>query len=1030
MMSERLKSLMEKNSHVIWIPILCLIAILGTNHILSRDNGVTQVRQSDSVEKAGIKLAKISLPFVKNEGQWNSQIRFRADLISGSFFVTNNQLVYSLLKNEERQEPGGEEFFSERSRPGPDNKLKQAVFRETFLTENGKVISFDPQGQGKTETRISSFSGNDPRRWRSQLPSYDCISLSAVYPGIEVKLKASNKNVEKLFYVEPGVEAENIKVRVDGIESLRISPEGELVLMTEIGEVAMLKPVAYQELPEGKQYIEVAYELKGEREYGFKVLGSYEPDLTLVIDPALSTLSASTLIGGAGNDRGFCIAVDNPGNVYVAGYTLSSSSSDFPVTDGAFDTTYNGNYDVVISKLSSSLDNLLASTYIGGKGADYVYSMVLDSSANVYVAGITNSSDFPTTAGAYEQSYKGGEYDAFIIKLSTDLKTLLSSTYFGGSGIDYGASIALDSSWNVYLTGMTDSEDLPTTPGVYDVSYNGGYDVFISKLSNSLDALLASTYIGGSNYEIASSVVLDNSGNVVIGGRTKSSDYPTVAGAYDASYNGGYDIFISRLSGSLGSLLSSTYLGGTGNDYGYSLALDNTGNIFIAGYTQSSDFPVTEGAYDTGHNGSYDVFVSKFPGSLSSLLASTYLGSTDDDRGRAIVLDVNGNVYVTGYTKSSTFPNTSGAYDRVHNGNWDVFVTKLSPYLSAVFSSTFIGGTGDDMGYHLAVDSSGNVYVTGYTLSSGFPTTEGAYDTEINGTDLFVLKFAAADQYLLTVNRVGDGSGTVTSADGGINCGPDCSELYDSDIKVTLTATPATGSVFAGWSGDEASNESTFAVTMDSDKNLTVRFLLETSTYTLTIIKSGPGNGTVTSEDGGIDCGSDCSETYAAGTVVKLTATPDENSGFDSWGGDVSGTGTTIEVMVDSDKTVIANFGPTPLPDLTGEWSNLKMTTFLGRATILSAFLKLKNVGEATAASGYKISYYLSGDGTSLDTLLSTRHITFSLAANASRNILFSKYVRGSLAASGKYLVAVIDLDQALEEKDETNNRIVLGPLQ
>jgi hypothetical protein len=1032
MKSERLKRILKKGPGLMLFLVLCPLIVMGLNSLLKRNTDVTKSQANGSREKAAITLAKVTLPFVPNQGQWDSRIKFRADLFSGSFFVTDSELVYALLKSEEAETADKDEILSNGIASNLNNsahRFRQVAFKETFLNPHGQRLYFSSLGEEIARTKVSYFSGNDSQGWRENLSSYETVSLNEVYPGIEVKLKASASNVEKMFYLRPGTAVDEIKVGVDGLRSLELNQAGELVLETAAGKLVMMKPAAYQEVDGRREYINVAYELKGEKEYGFKILDSYDPGLPLVIDPALSTLSASTLIGGAGNDRGFCIAVDNPGNVYVAGYTLSSSS-DFPTTDGAFDTTYNGNYDVVVSKLSSSLDSLLASTYVGGKGADYVYSTVLDSSANVYVAGITNSSDFPTTAGAYYQSYQGGEYDAFIIKLSTDLNTLLCSTYFGGSGIDYGASIVLDTSWNVYLTGMTDSEDLPTTSGAYDTSYNGGYDAFISKLSNSLDTLLASTYIGGNNYEIASSIALDNSGNVVIGGRTKSPDYPTTAGAYDASYNGGYDIFVSKLSSSLDNLLSSTFLGGSGNDYGYALALDNTDNIFVAGYTLSADFPVTEGAYDTAHNGSYDVFVSKFSGSLGTLLASSYVGGSGDDRCRAITLDAYGKVYITGWTKSSDFPNTSGAYDRVHNGNWDVFVSKLSARLSAVFSSTFVGGTGDDLSYHLALDSPGNVYVTGYTLSSGFPTTKGAYDTAISGTDLFVLKFDAADQYLLTVNRSGDGSGTATSADGGINCATDCSELYDSGTKVTLTATPEAGSVFAGWTGDAVSNDSTFTVTMDSDKTLTVRFLPETSTYTLTVIKSGPGNGTVTSEDGGINCGSDCSETYSAGTVVKLTATPDGNSGFDSWSGDVSGSEATIKVMVDSDKTVVANFGPTPLPDLTGEWSNLKMTTFLGRATILSAFLRLKNIGEATASSGYKISYYLSADGTSLDTLLSTRHILFSLAANASRNILFSKYVRGSIAVSGKYLVAVIDSDETLEEKDETNNRIIFGPLQ
>lgn len=1032
-MSERFKKLMKgKLGVIIWMLVLSGPVIVGLNFILNREKSEVKPQKICFSEKPGLNLAKVSLPFIPNEGQWDSQIKFRADLFSGAFFITGNELVYSLVKADEKDNAVKAKTVLETDSSDfgtPDNRFRQVTFKETFLSNDGKAITFFPQGEEKAITRVAYFKGNGAELWRSHLSSYNSVSLGGIYPGVEVRLRASARNVEKLFYLKPGTRVEDIRIRVDGIKSIDISPEGELVLKTEIGNLAMMKPLAYQEIDGQKEYVEVAYELKGQNEYGFKILEPYNPEATLVIDPALSTLSASTFIGGKGNDRGFCIALDNAGNVYVAGYTLSSSS-DYPTTSGAYDTTYNGGYDVFVSKLSSSLDSLEASTYIGGKGTDYLYSLVLDSFENVYLVGITNSSDFPTTPGAYHQSYNGGDYDAFIVKLSPDLSSLLASTYFGGSGVDYGVAIALDNSWNLYITGMTSSSNFPITSGAFDTSYGGRYDVFVAKLSNSLDSLLASTFIGGSDYEIGSSIVVDNSGNVYIGGRTKSSNFPTTSGAYDTTYNGDYDVFISKLNGSLDSLLASTYIGGSGPDYGYPIAVDNSGNVYVTGYTLSSDYPTTEGAYDTSHNGSYDVFISRLSGTLGTLLASTYFGGTDDDRSRSIALDVYGNVYIAGWTKSTDFPNTSGAYDRSQNGSWDVFVSKLSANLSTVFSSTFVGGVSDDLAYALAVDGSGNVYVTGYTLSSGFPTTEGIYDKTIDGTDVFVLKFSAVNQYLLTVNRSGNGSGKVTSADGGINCGTDCSQIYDNGTVVKLTATPDADSVFAGWSGDAVSADNPLTLTVNSDKNITAKFVPKDLNFTLTVIKSGPGNGTVTSEDGGINCGSDCSEIYPAGTVVKLTAIPDENSGFDSWTGDISGTNPTISVAMDSDKTVIAVFGPTPLPDLTGQWHDFQVFKFTGRTTILRAFLRLSNIGEAEATNGFKISYYLSADGQSLDTLLNSRTITLNLTAGSSREILFARYVPSSISIAGKYLIAVIDSEEKVIEKDETNNKIVFGPLQ
>ena len=214
---------------------------------------------------------------------------------------------------------------------------------------------------------------------------------------------------------------------------------------------------------------------------------------------------------------------------------------------------------------------------------------------------------------------------------------------------------------------------------------------------------------------------------------TTSTDFPTTGGAYNTSYNGGVaDVFVSKLNSGLTSLLASTYLGGSGQDNGFSLALDTSGNVYVTGYTVSTDFPTTSGAYDTSFNvsGYNDVFVSKLNSGLTSLLASTYLGGSSEDSGYSLALDTSGNVYVTGTTWSTDFPTTSGAYDTSHNGQYDVFVSKLNGGLTSLLASTFLGGFGTDVGRSLTIAPSGNVYVMGVTKGA-FPTTSGAYDTSL-----------------------------------------------------------------------------------------------------------------------------------------------------------------------------------------------------------------------------------------------------------------------------------------------------------
>src|SRR3990172_7144934 len=482
-------------------------------------------------------------------------------------------------------------------------------------------------------------------------------------------------------------------------------------------------------------------------EYGFAV-ASYDRTKPLIIDPLL----ASTFLGGSYDEVGNSLTLDTSGNVYVTGATMST---DFPTTSGAYDTSFNGFNDIFVSKLNSGLTSLLASTFLGGAVYDWGSSLTLDTSGDAYVTGETASTDFPTTSGAYDTSFNGYYDDVFVSKLNGGLTSLLASTFLGGSGDDYGDSLALDTSGNVYVTGATDWTDFPTTPGAYDTSYNGGNwngnDVFVSKLSGDLTSLLASTYLGGTAGESGRSIATDTRGNVYVTGYTYSSNFPTTIEAYDTSYNGGpyTDAFISKLNSGLTSLLASTFLGGSNGGDGESLTLDTSGNVYVTGYTESTDFPTTSGAYDTSFNGGYwgDVFVSKLNSGLTSLLASTFLGGLGIDSSKSLTLDTSGNVYVTGSTASSDFPTTSGAYDTSYNGSdWyavgDVFVSKLNSGLTSLLASTYLGGSSWDVGYSLTLDTSGNVYVTGSTDSADFPTTSGAYDTSLNGGygDVFVSK--------------------------------------------------------------------------------------------------------------------------------------------------------------------------------------------------------------------------------------------------------------------------------------------------
>jgi hypothetical protein len=696
-----------------------------------------------SEKKVMDKAFRMHIPFIANKGQINEAVSFYAKTFGGTLYVTEKgDMIYSLPRGAKAK------AIHAREKAAANRKTDVWVLKENLLG----AYKIHPEGMDKAKTQVSYFTGKDKKRWKSNIPTYSRLSLGMVYDGIELSLKAYGKNVEKIFTVYPAGSVDVISLAIDGASSLTINRNGELEIQTGLGPVRFSAPLAYQVIDGKRKSVTVAYDVKG-KTYGFRV-DEYDRSHPLVIDPLL----ASTFVGGELEDHVYSLTLDSSNNVYITGYT---GSSDFPTTSGAYDRIHNGdyNYDFFISKLNSSLTELLASTFIGGTSAnEYSYSIALDSLNNVYIAGSAESvdpDDFPTTAGAYDTSHNGMR-DAVVCKFSNDLSTLSASTFIGGSTHEVAYSIAIDSSDNVYISGYTGSSEFPTTSGAYDEEHNGSADVFVCKFNNSLTSLQASTFIGGSSNEHGLSVALDSSNNVYVAGLTSSSDFPTTSGAYDEGYNSGEDAFISRFNSSLTSLQASTFIGGSSDEKANSITLDSLNNVYVAGWTTSSNFPTTSGAYDEGYNGSEDVFVSRLNSDLTDLSASTFLGGSNGDEGNSIVLGGSGNVYVTGFTRSSEFPATPGAYDTTHfdGVGEDVFISKLSSDLTTLPASTFLGGWNSEQGSALMLDSENNVYVAGNTCSGGlgssfdFPTTTGAYDEEHNGyngfageADVFVSKF-------------------------------------------------------------------------------------------------------------------------------------------------------------------------------------------------------------------------------------------------------------------------------------------------
>ena len=399
---------------------------------------------------------------------------------------------------------------------------------------------------------------------------------------------------------------------------------------------------------------------------------------------------------------------------------------------------------------------LLWSTFLGGGDYDTGADVTLDPFGNPIVTGGTSSLEFPTTPGAYDESHNGGGEDVFVAKLDASGSTLLWSTFLGGGSRDMGRGLALDPSGNPVAIGWTLSSDFPVTSGAYDQSHNGNYDVFVAKLDDTGSVLLWSTFLGGSNGDDPyAGLTFDPSGNPVLTGNTRSSNFPTTLGAYDESHNGACDAFVAKLDASGSDLLWSTFVGGSEWDYGWSIALDPSGNPIVTGNTNSSNFPATSGAYDDSYNGEADAFVLKLDASGSSLLWSTFLGGTAGtwwyEGGHDLALDSSGNPVVAGVAASSAFPTTPGAYDETFNGGLhDLFIAKLSASGTTLLWSTFLGGSDLENTRGFELNPSGNAVVTGWTYSSDFPITPGAYDESFNGVgDVFVSELGASGGALL-----------------------------------------------------------------------------------------------------------------------------------------------------------------------------------------------------------------------------------------------------------------------------------------
>jgi len=618
-----------------------------------------------------------------------------------------------------------------------------------------------PRGRDPLLFRANFFLGNDPGQWQTRVAIYREVFYPELYPGIDLVYRASAEGAKYEFLIRPGARVDDIEIQVEGVDSIAVS-DGILLLRASLGGFSDAAPTSWLDdgtpamcafvLRSPSSYgfrcepfdesrtlvidplIYSTYLGGSFNEYGGwlgldssgeVVTVGYWPSPNFPVTPGafdtvingtdlfITKLNAtgtglvySTFLGGSSVDQHAAVAVDAVGNAYVSGNTYSA---DFPVTTGAFDGVYNGGGDAFVVKLGPLGDMLLYSTYLGGNDFDEGSGIAVSASGDVHVAGYTISTDFPTTSGAFDRvlndgyNFPGKAADAFVSELNSTGGSLVFSTYLGGNNSDFGSAIALDSTGNAYVTGGTFSLDFPTTPGALATTYHvpqGYMETFLSKITASGDALVYSTFVGGTRDDVSGSVAVDLEGSAYYTGFTSSTDFPVTAGALGTTYNGNTDGFLLKLTPAGNALNWSTYLGGTSGDHGLSVSLDDQGHLFVAGSTASANFPTTPGAYDTIFGPPSDAFLAGFSAGTGQLLYSTFLGGTTGvwgDSGLTVVADDAGTLYVGGTTGALDFPVTPGAFQTAMGGYVDAFITKITPEFMPVACPRHVTTTWDGL---------------------------------------------------------------------------------------------------------------------------------------------------------------------------------------------------------------------------------------------------------------------------------------------------------------------------------------------
>ncbi len=760
----------------------CHVVAQEEANLLQNNNSITHQHPGDRTHQEGLnefsELYKNPISFEssvevarfkENKGQWDSRVNYRAELIDGYLYFEDNGIKYHFFD--------AHKFYHAVHGSGEPVKIQQHVVNMEFVGSNPS-----PHISASKTYRQPAISYHTQNGSFSNIKMFGELTYENMYDGIDVVYKSFDDHLKYDIRLAPGADHSKIRMNYSGAGKVFLyEPSGALGIYTNLAGIVEYKPVAYQIINGAKVEVACNFALNG-TEVSFEFPNGYDSSVELIIDP---NLVASTYSGSTSDNWGFTAGHTDDGRMVMAGV---ADGANYPTTVGAFDVTYNGSAsqptgglaaDVTVSVFSADGQTLLASTYLGGSDFETPHSLVVDPSDNIYILGKTRSADFPTSASAFDNTYNGAT-DIFVAKLNGTLTTLVASTYVGGTGLD-GANV------DENITTAT-----PNTKFSYGDSHRG-------------------------------QIILDASNNVYVVSSSRSADFPTSAGALDATLGGAQDAVTFKMPINLTALTYSTYLGGTNVDAGFGITLDATNAAFITGATQSNNFPTTAGVVDGTYNGAVDGFISHLNTTATTLQASTYIGTTNKDGSFYVDVDDNGDVFVFGISFNGAWPVTAGTYS---NAGSSQFIASYDAALTTTnFSTVYGAGTNapniNPTGFQ--VDSCGKIIAGGWGrgfnggTSTGCPTTAGAYQTTTDGGDFHFIVLDQNATNLLYGSFIGDPA-VVDHVDGGSSTFDNRGIIYQAVCASCggNNGFPTTAGAFSSTNGSTNCNNAVFKFDLDT----------------------------------------------------------------------------------------------------------------------------------------------------------------------------------------------------------------------